>query len=580
MHTFQIWAPLAKSLEVEVGGKRYPLTKGRRDWWEAQVAEAGPGTDYAYLVGGEEPPVPDPRSEWQPKGIHGPSRLLDHAAFRWTDENWRAPTLASGIVYEMHVGTFTPEGTLDAVIGKLDYLKDLGITHVELLPLASSPGERGWGYDGVALFAPQESYGGPDAVKRFVDAAHSRGLAVLIDVVYNHFGPVGNYTGKFGPYITESHHTPWGGAMNFEEEGSAEVRQFFCDNALMWLRDYHFDGLRVDAVHAFIDRSAIHFLEQLADEVKELGTTNGRHYVVIAESDLNDPRLVSAKEAGGYGLEAQWSDDFHHALWSVLTGETTGYYKDFGSIADLAKTLREVFVYSGQYSDFRKRNHGRPVVGLPGYRFLGYIQNHDQVGNRATGERLGHQVDAGRLKIAAAVVLTAPFVPMLFEGEEFAASTPFQYFTDHHDPEMGRLVSEGRKKEFAAFGWKPEDVPDPQEAATFLRSKLNWSEITEPPHAEILEWHKRLIALRRSRIRLTDGNLQTVDVHFDENAKWLSMTRGDLEVSFNLGEGPVRITLPAAKTLLLSSDAAVAFNGNEVTLPPSTVAILELETTK
>ncbi len=541
------------------------------------VGDAGPGSDYAYVVDGQGPAVPDPRSQWQPNGVHGPSRLLDHAAFEWTDAAWHAPSLASGVIYEMHPGTFTPEGTLDAAVGKLDYLKELGITHVELLPLATSPGTRGWGYDGVEIFAPQENYGGPDGVKRFVDAAHAKGLAVLIDVVYNHFGPVGNYTGKFGPYITESHSTPWGGAVNFEAEGSAEVRRFFCDNALMWLRDYHFDGLRVDAVHAFVDRSAVHFLEQLADEVKALGSHTGQTYVVIAESDLNDPRLVKAKEAGGYGLDAQWSDDFHHALWTTLTGEQSGYYEDFHGIRDLAKTLREVFVYQGQYAPNRQRNHGRPVVGLPGYRFLGYIQNHDQVGNRAKGERLGHLVDAGRVKIAAALVLTAPFVPMLFEGEEFAASSPFQYFTDHHDPEMGRLVSEGRKKEFAAFGWEPDEIPDPQDEATFLRSKLPWEEITEQPHADILDWYKQLIRLRWERLSLTDGDLSNTEVRFDEAASWLSMRRGEIEVVCNVGEAKATVDVPSGSRILLASSNDLKLNGQQLQLPPSSVAVLATE---
>ncbi len=579
MHTFTVWAPLAKSLAVETGGARHPMAQGARGWWSATVDAAAPGADYAFVVNGEEPAVPDPRSQWQPQGIHGPSRLYDHAAFQWTDGSWQAPPLASAVIYEAHVGTFTPGGTLDAAIEKLDYLKALGITHVELMPLATGPGDRGWGYDGVDLFAPLEAYGGPDAAKRFVDAAHAKGLAVLIDVVYNHFGPVGNYVNKFGPYTTESHATPWGGAVNFEGEDSDGVRRFFCDNALMWLRDYHFDGLRVDAVHAFIDRSAIHFLEQLGDEVKALSSNTGRHYVVIAESDLNDPRLVSATEANGYGLDAQWSDDFHHALWSVLTGETTGYYQDFAGIADLAKALREVFVYQGQYARHRRRNHGRPVLGLPGYRFLGFIQNHDQIGNRAQGERLNHLVNLGRVKIAAALVLTSPFVPMLFEGEEFAASTPFQYFTDHHDAEMGRLVSEGRKREFAAFGWKPEDVPDPQQKETFERSKLKWNEITQPPHAEVLAWHKELIALRRSHRSLTDGQMHRVEVRFDEQAQWLTLRRGEIFVACNFGGDPATLDLPFSSGLLLASEAAIRISAGRITLPPASVAILGVDQT-
>jgi maltooligosyltrehalose trehalohydrolase len=581
MHTFTVWAPRAKSLAVEIGGTRYPMQpmehmkQGARGWWSATVAAAGPGTDYAFVVNGEEPAVPDPRSQWQPQGIHGPSRLYDHTAFHWTDGSWQAPPLASGIIYEAHVGTFTAQGTLDAAIEKLDYLKQLGITHVELMPLATGPGTRGWGYDGVDLFAPWEAYGGPDATKRFVDAAHAKGLAVLIDVVYNHFGPVGNYVNKFGPYTTESHSTPWGGAVNFEDEDSDGVRGFFCDNALMWLRDYHFDGLRVDAVHAFIDRSAIHFLEQLGDEVKALSSATGRHYVVIAESDLNDPRLVRATEAGGYGLDAQWSDDFHHALWTVLTGEATGYYQDFHGTADLARALREVFVYQGQYAPHRKRNHGRPVLGLPGYRFLGYIQNHDQIGNRAQGERLSHVVDIARVKIAAALVLTSPFVPMLFEGEEFAASTPFQYFTDH-DPEMGRLVSEGRKREFAAFGWDPKEIPDPQDETTFDRSKLNWSEITEQPHAEVLEWHRKLIALRRSHCALTDGQMHHVEVRFDQQAQWLSVRRGPIMVACNFGKDAAAVELTAPSTVLLASSSIIGVSAGRLSLPPASVAVVSV----
>jgi maltooligosyltrehalose trehalohydrolase len=426
----------------------------------------------------------------------------------------------------------------------------------------------------VALYAPLEAYGGPDAVKRFVDAAHQRGLAVLIDVVYNHFGPSGNYSGKFAGYLTELHATPWGGAVNFEDAGSNEVREFFIDNARMWLRDYHFDGLRVDAVHAFIDRSALHFLEQLEDAVRALGNHTGKHYVVIAESDLNDPRLVTAREAGGYGMDAQWSDDFHHALWTVLTEETTGYYQDFGSMANLAKATCEAFVYQGQYSPHRKRNHGRSIGALPADRFLGFIQNHDQVGNRAQGERLNQIVDMGRVKIGAAMVLLSPFVPMLFAGEEFAASTPFQYFTDFQDKELGRLVSEGRRREFVAFGWSPEDVPDPQAEETFLRSKLRWEELGEGVHAEMLEWHRRLIALRREEIALTCGELRQVQVDYDETRKWLWMKRGAIEVVFNAGKSEVRLPATRRYETILVSTPEVVCEAGHVRLPAGSVGVL------
>jgi maltooligosyltrehalose trehalohydrolase len=578
MHRFEVWAPRAKRVTVVVDGERYPMKGEPRDWWAVDVERAGPGSRYGFLLDDDESPVPDPRSPWQPDGVHGLSTLIDHSSFRWTDQEWRPWTLGSSVLYEMHVGTFTPEGTLDAAIGKLDYLRGLGITHVELLPLAAAEGDRGWGYDGVALYAPLPAYGGPEAVKRFVDAAHGKGLAVLIDVVYNHFGPSGNYTGKFGGYITETHMTPWGGAVNFEDAGSAEVREFFIQNALMWLRDYHFDGLRVDAVHAFVDRSATHFLRQLEEEVRALSNHTGRHYVVIAESDLNNPRLVMAREAGGYGLDAQWSDDFHHALWVVLTGERSGYYEDFGAhedaMANLAKALKEVFVYQGQYSQHRQRNHGRPVVGLPADRFLGYIQNHDQVGNRAQGERLSQVTDLGRAKIAAAMVLLGPFVPMLFAGEEFAASTPFQYFTDFQDRELGRLVSEGRRKEFAAFGWAPEDVPDPQAEETYQRSKLRWDEVGEGEHAEMLDWYRRLIALRHQESALTNAKLERLTVTFDEAQKWLWMSRGPIEVVFNAGKEYLRLPVVHRYEVLLVSAPGVACDTERLCLPEGSVAVL------
>ena len=574
MHRFRVWAPRAKRVSVLVDRKRYAMEREPRDWWAVMVEAAHAGSRYGFLLDDDEKPLPDPRSERQPEGVHALSEVVDHSAFRWSDAGWRPPTLGSAVIYELHAGTFTPEGTLDAAIGKLEYLRDLGITYISVMPLASAEGNRGWGYDGVALYAPLEAYGGPDAVKRFVDAAHACGLAVLIDVVYNHFGPSGNYTGRFGPYITDHHKTPWGGAVNFEDAGSTEVREFFIDNALMWLRDYHFDGLRVDAVHAFIDRSAIHFLEQLKDAVRTLENHTGRRYVVIAESDLNDPRLVTAQEAGGYGLDAQWSDDFHHALWTVLAGESAGYYADFGAMAQLAKAITGVFVYQGQYSQYRKRNHGRPVIGLAADRFLGYIQNHDQVGNRAQGDRLSHVVDVGRVKIAAAMVLLGPFVPMLFAGEEFAASTPFQYFTDFHDKELGRAVSEGRRREFVAFGWSPQEVPDPQDVETFLRSKLGWNEMHEGTHAEVLNWYRRLITLRREEIALTSSDLRDVKVCFDEEQKWLWMARGTIEVVLNAGDAEVVLPVLHTCEMLLASAPGVRLDRQELHLPAASVAVL------
>jgi maltooligosyltrehalose trehalohydrolase len=575
MHVFEVWAPKARTVEVKIGDAKFPLARQERGWWSGELATAG--TDYGFVLDGLEPPLPDPRTRWQPNGVHGESRVVDDASFCWSDRGWQSPPLSSALIYELHVGTFTPEGTFKAVESHLDYLKELGVTHVELMPIANFPGKRGWGYDGVDLYAPFEAYGEPNDFKHLVNACHEKGLAVLLDVVYNHLGPVGNYLGKFGPYFTSSHSTPWGDAVNFEEAGAAEVRRFLIDNALMWLRDYHLDGLRLDAVHAFNDRSATHFLEQLTGEVRRLEAALGKHFMLIAESDLNDPRIVKAEEAGGYGLDAQWSDDFHHALFSVISGERAGYYTDFGTLAHLAKSLRCVFVYDGNYSEHRGRNHGRQVVGLSGHRFVGFVQNHDQVGNRAKGERVSHEAGVGRAKVAAALVLTAPFVPMLFQGEEFGASAPFLYFTDYDDPELGRMISEGRKKEFVAFGWSPEEIPDPQSEETFTASRLNWSELGDEPHASLLRWHKDLIALRRSRSELSDGNLNAVHVRFDEDAQWLVLERGALRIACNLGREPVEVEIGSGGQLLLASDESISLSETNLKLGPDSVAVLQVQ---
>jgi maltooligosyltrehalose trehalohydrolase len=576
MHVFEVWAPRASTMEVKIGNKKFPMEKKSRGYWSAAIEEAAPGTDYGFVIDGLEPALPDPRSQWQPYSVHGASRVVDHSAFAWSDNDWQASPLSSALIYELHLGTFTPEGTLKAAESRLDYLKTLGVTHVELMPIANFPGARGWGYDGVDLYAIFNAYGEPSDLKHFVDACHAKGLAVLLDVVYNHLGPVGNYLSKFGPYFTHSHTTPWGDAVNFEEAGATEVRRFLIDNALMWLRDYHIDGLRLDAVHAYMDRSAIHFLEEITGEVRRLEAAVGKHFVLIAESDLNDPRIVKAEEAGGYGLDAQWSDDFHHALFSVISGERAGYYEDFGSLAQLAKSLHCVFVYDGNYSEYRGRNHGRQVVGLSGHRFIGFVQNHDQVGNRAQGERVSHEAGVGRAKIAAALVLTAPFVPMLFQGEEFGASAPFLYFTDYDDPELGRMISEGRKKEFVAFGWAPDQIPDPQDEQTFLQSKLNWAELTEQPHRSLLQWHKDLISLRRNQSKLNDGNLNAVNVRFDEEAQWLVLERGTLRIACNLGQAPVDVEVGDGAQVLLASDDSVALSGANIKLGPDSVAMLSV----
>ena len=579
MHEFKVWAPGAAKVSVKAGDALYAMHgPDGHGWWNAAVEDAGPGTDYGFQVDDDPAIYPDPRSPRQPNGVHGISRVYDHRAFAWHDEHWQAPPLAGGILYEMHVGTFTPGGTLDSAIGRLDYLFELGITHVELMPVAAYAGDRGWGYDGVALFAVTENYGGPDALKRFVDACHGRGLAVVLDVVYNHFGPVGAYAGKFGPYLTSRHRTPWGDAVNFEDRGSDEVRRFFCDNALMWMRDFHVDGLRLDAVHEFVDRSAIHFLELLAAEVEVEAATLGGRLVLIAESDLNDPRVVRPRAAGGYGIDAQWSDDFHHALFTVLHKEDGwGYYSDFGSLEKLAKSLTHVFVYDGDYSKYRRRRHGRPVEGLSAHHFIGFIQNHDQVGNRATGDRLERVVGRDRAKVAAGLVLTSPFVPLLFQGEEFAASTPFLYFADHDEPEMAKLVSEGRKREFAAFGFGEQEVPDPEVRETFERSRLNWQETGEGSHKEMLQWYRALIHLRRTSVSLNDGDMGHIKVRFSEEDRWLAMERGGVQVLVNLGDMDANFEAPGGFRVALVSRGGVAGDGGRILLPPNTLAVLSSE---
>ncbi len=578
MHTFRVWAPLPKKIEVHCADKRFAMNVESRGWWSAEISAAGAGTDYGFVLDGEGP-FPDPRSPWQPAGVQGLSRLVDQSQFKWSDAGWQAPPLSSAVIYELHVGTFTAEGTFEAALEKLDHLVRLGVTHVELMPVNAFSGARGWGYDGVDLFAPHQAYGGPEGLKRLVDACHARRLAVLLDVVYNHLGPEGNFLGRFAPYFASRHSVPWGAAINFDGPDSDEVRRCFCDNALMWLRDYHFDGLRLDAVHAIFDSTARPFLEQLAVEVHQLRTELGRHFVLIPESDLNDPRLLSSREHGGFGLDAQWSDDFHHALHSVLTGERSGYYVDFGSIARLAKALRRAYVFDGQYSIHRRRSHGRPPGGLNGRRFLAYLQNHDQIGNRARGERSGRLMNEGRLKIGAALVFTSPFVPLLFEGEEWGASTPFLFFTDYQQPELAQAVRAGRCQEFSAFGWRPEEIPDPQSRETFEHSKLNWPELANEPHSRLLEWHRQLIQLRRDEPALADGRLDSVRTHHDELARWLVVERGPISVACNLGDHAQAIPLrPAEHRVLLASCPVENPTPGQLHLLPDSVAILKLAT--
>lgn len=571
---FTVWAPSAKSVELVTAERRIPMrppAAGDADapgTWRTEADDAVLAHGYRYSIDGGEP-VPDPRSMWQPDGVHGASHRLDIA--RPHASSFTAKPLRDAVIYEMHIGTFTPEGTYAAAEARLQHMSDLGITHVELMPVATFPGRRGWGYDGVDLYAPLPAYGTPPQLVSFVQACHARGIGVLLDVVYNHLGPDGNYLARYGPYFTDRYKTNWGAAINYDGQHSDPVRRFVIDNALMWLRDYGFDGLRLDAVHAIFSFDAVHVLEELAAAVKELGAKLGRSFVLIAESDLNDPRLVRAPSRGGYGLDAHWADDFHHAVHRFFTGETDGYYADFRGLEDVATALREGYVYQGQYSPYRGRRHGRPPAGVGAHQIVVCAQNHDQIGNRAQGERLSMLLGMPQLKAIAALTVLSPFVPLLFQGEEWGAQTPFLYFTDHENAELGRLVAEGRAREFSSFRWRGA-VPNPQELETFARSKLNWSELEEPPHAEIFEWYRQLIHLRHARRSLQAGRGRQdrrgrikAAVNADAKAGTLRFLHGDVLCAFNLGATPQRVRMPTGEwDLALRSDMNEAAPEDEV----------------
>jgi malto-oligosyltrehalose trehalohydrolase len=573
---FSVWAPAASRAEVWVDGQLHPMRAGGRGWWRASVAHAGPAARYAFRLDGGDL-LADPRSPRQPDGPDQPGQLYDHSAFCWNDEQWRGRDLRGCVIYELHTGTFTAQGTLDAAIGQLDYLRALGVDIVELMPLAAFPGRHGWGYDGISLWAVHEPYGGPDALKRFVAACHARDIGVVLDVVYNHVG-LGNRLADFGPYFTDAYRTPWGPAVNLDRPGSDEVRQFIVANALMWLRDYHVDGLRLDAVHALADSRATHLLEELSVAVAALGSRLNRKLLLIAESEANDPRLVTPVAEGGYGLSAQWSDDFHHALHAALTGERQGYYCDFGTMAALAKTLATVFLHDGTWSDFRGQSHGRPVPTrrIPAEAFIGFLQDHDQVGNRAIGDRISASLPLDLLKLGAGLLLTSPFTPMLFMGEEWGSKTPWQYFTDHPDTGLGRAVADGRRAEFARHGWRAADVPDPQDPATFERSKLDWSRASSPDGRDLLAWYRELIRLRRSRPELTDPRLDLVGTSYDEGRRWLVLTRGRIRVAANFGDEPQRLPVGVPHGLVLAaSKAGACLTGDgSVLVPAAAIAVV------
>ena len=566
----RVWAPEASIVELVTGsdvrGSRTAMTLETGGWWSSSE----PVLDYGFALDGE-PVRPDPRSAWQPHGVHAPSRVYDHGQFSWTDELWRGTPLAGSVLYELHVGTFTREGTFDAAVGKLDHLAELGITAVELLPCNSFDGRWGWGYDGVAWFAVHEPYGGPDGLKRFVDACHAKGIGVVMDVVYNHFGPAGNYLPEFGPYLTDAHTTPWGAAVNLDRAGSDEVRRFILDNALMWLRDYHLDGLRIDAVHALVDDRATHLLEEITTEVAALGAQLGKPLWLVAESDLNNPRTVEPHEAGGLGLDGQWCDDVHHALHALLTGENAGYYGDFGSFKVLEKALVGAFVHDGTWSSFRGRTHGKALPpSVPGHRFVVYLQDHDQIGNRATGDRIG--LSPGLSRIGAALLLLSPYTPMLFMGEEWGARTPWMFFSDHAG-QLGAAVRDGRRAEFGRHGWETAEVPDPQAQATFEDSKLDWA----TQDRDLFGWYRDLIALRRSRADLSDGRRDRVSVTWDEQTRWVVVRRGQVAVACNLSSERQALTLPGNPTsALLASTPGFVYGPGRVETDGESVVILEM----
>lgn len=570
---FDVWAPHAKKVSLALSEGRVAMSPVGGGWWRASKAPSGE-VDYGYLLDDADKALPDPRSRRQPQGVHNLSRTFDPLEHVWQDGAWKGRQLAGGSIYELHIGTFTPEGTLDAAAAKLRYLVDLGIDFVELLPVNAFNGTHNWGYDGVLWYAVQEEYGGPAAYQRFVDAAHRSGIGVIQDVVYNHLGPSGNYLPRFGPYMSSGKSNTWGESINLDGPDSGPVRQYIVDNALMWLRDYHVDGLRLDAVHALADHTAVHLLEEMATKVDVLAAQLGKPLFLVAESDLNDPKLITPREANGYGLAGQWSDDFHHAVHVNVTGETAGYYEDFNSVGALAKVVTRGFYHDGTMSTFRDRIHGRPVdlAKTPTWRFVVCIQNHDQVGNRAIGDRISATEGYGRLAVAAVLNLTSPFTPMLFMGEEYGASTPWQFFTSHPEPELGKATAEGRIKEFERMGWDAAMVPDPQDPATFSRSKLDWSEQEDGDHARLLELYRSLLRLRRDVPELNDPRFGKVSVQFDEGERWFLMRRGAVTVAVNFAE-ETRTVPVQLDEILLSTDGGSGTGAGGLELGPSSAVI-------
>lgn len=576
--TFAVWAPVAtRGVDLVLDGTPIPLRPGENGWWAA-TAPAAVGARYGYRID-DGPVLPDPAAIRLPDGPHGLAAVADLGAFAWTDADWAGVDLAGSVLYELHVGTFTSERTFDGAIRRLDHLVDLGVDIVEIMPVASFPGVHGWGYDGVAPWSVHEPYGGPEGLLRFVDACHARGLGVCLDVVYNHLGPDGNYLMSYGPYFTDRHHTPWGSAVNLDGPGSDEVRAYLVGNAVHWFRDYHVDALRLDAVHELHDERALTFLEELSARVEGLAADLGRTVSLIAESDRNDPRTVTPRERGGLGLDAQWADDVHHGLHVALTGETQGYYADFAAPGALPTVLTTPFFHAGTWSSFRGRTHGRPLdpETTPGSAFVAALQTHDQVGNRRVGDRLSANLSPRRLACGAALLLTSPFTPLLFMGEEWAAGTPWQYFTDHVDADLAEAVRAGRRAEFAAHGWSADDVPDPQDVATLAASTLDWQEPAHGHHERMLAWYKALLALRQARPDLRDPDLTAVHVEPADSPDAFVIHRGRHRVAVNLSREPVDLELhlpDESAVVLLAVDALTTIADGSVHLAPESAVVV------
>lgn len=581
---FAVWAPLLDNVVLEIvypEKDSFKMQKDEHGYWKYITDGILPGARYFYNLGNLKK-RPDPASHFQPEGVHSPSEIIDHNRFKWSDKKWNSMPLEKMIIYEMHVGTFTSRGTFEAVINKLNYIKKLGINTIEIMPVSQFPGKRNWGYDGVYLYAVQNSYGGPDGLKKLVDACHKKGIAVILDVVYNHLGPEGNYLSDYGPYFTDKYKTPWGSAINFDDAYCDGVRNFIIKNALYWFDNYHIDALRLDAVHGIYDFSAKHILAELSEKVEKFSKDNGRKYFLIAESDLNDPRIIKEKKIGGYGIDAQWCDEFHHSLHTVLTYENKGYYEDFGKISDLAKTLKDGFVYDGRYSLHRKRDFGSSFKDRKASRFVVFSQNHDQIGNRVFGERLSKLVNYEALKIAACTVIFSQYIPLLFMGEEYGEKAPFLFFVDHGDPDLIAAVREGRKNEFKSFTWNM-DPPDPADEKTFILSKLNWQLRKKGNHKILLEFYKTLIQLRKKNLALSSLSKDNCKVSCMENKKiivverWEKKNRIVLIMNFGKLKQPLQFSFLKGKWEKILDSSDIKWGGLGASLPVNIEKKLDLE---